>query len=205
MNAGFSTLKLLKEHLLPEALRTVTDYDTVLTALGLGVAAQFEQFCNRKFYRTAGDTVEFTAARLGYVVPRYPLEAVSAIAIKNTAATGYVTQDTSLILNWNAASGLVNFGGTLGGESDLVKLTYTGGYWWNTNESATDTMPTGATALPNDIQVAWFLQCAAQWDKRDKLGNGLGSNPDVKQKLDSYELLVGVKQMLIPHIRWQAT
>jgi hypothetical protein len=205
MNAGFATLKYLKSQLLAEVLREDTSYDAMITAIGQGVAAQFESFCNRKFYRTEDDTAQFSADREVFVLPRFPVEEVSFIEFQSTYAAGWEAQSISLVQQVNVASGLVRFGGTLGGDMDLVRLTYTGGYWWNTNEDATDAMPATATALPGDLLAAWTLQCQAVWDRADKLGNSIGSNPDTKTKLGELELVPLVKQMLNGRIRYQMT
>lgn len=207
MNAGFSSLSYLKSQLLAEAQRQYEDYDDTLTALGQGVAAAFEKFCNRKFYRTEDDTVTFSGAREVFVLPRYPVENVTAIELQSTYAGGWVAQDVSQVLQVNLVSGLVRFGGTLGSDLDLYRLTYTGGYWWSTTESAdgTETAPAGAASLPADILEAWLQQCHVVWDKRDKLGLGIGADPDVKQKLGTAELTTAVKERLTPHIRYQLT
>ena len=204
MNAGFSTLKVLKAHLLAEVLREDTSYDAAITAIGQGVALQFESFCNRKFERME-DAAVFTADREGYVLPRYPVEAISAVAMQFTLAGGYEDQSLSLVQQLNYQSGLMHFGGTLGGSADLVRITYTGGYWWNQNEGAVDALPEDATALPADIQTAWLLQCEAVWDMRDKLGTGIAGAPKAKQALGELELLPLVKQMLQGRIRYQLT
>lgn len=211
MNSGFSPLSTLKAHLLAEAQRQFTDYDAALTAIGTGVAAAFEKFCNRKFQRTEDDTVTFTAAREVFILPRYPVEEVSAIALQVQYSDGFVAQSISQILNVHLASGVVRFGGTLGSDLDLVQLTYTGGYWWSTTEEAdgTEALPDGATALPADLFEAWLLQCKKVWQVNDPLQTGIatgGANVQlVGLSLAGLELLPLVKQMITPHIRYQLT
>jgi hypothetical protein len=205
MNAGFSTLKLLKAHLLAEVLREDTSYDAAITAIGQGIAAQFESFCNRKFMRVVDDEAVFSADREVYVLPRYPVEAITSAKMQFTLAGGYEDQSLSLVQQLNYASGLLHFGGTLGGPADLVKITYTGGYFWNQNEAGVDALPEDATALPADIQTAWLQHCEAVWDMRDKLGTGIAGAPKAKQALGELELLPLVKQMLQGRIRYQLT
>lgn len=209
MNAGFATLTYLKSALLAEALRTGPEYDAALTAIGQGVAEQFEKFCNRQFYRTEDATVEFTAAREAFTLPRYPVEEVTFIEIQSTYAAGWAAQSLSLISNVTLKSGVVRFGGTLGSDDDLVRLTYTGGYWWNTNEEATDTMPAGATALPAGLLLSWIEQCKKVWEVYDPLGTGLGKGGSnvaiLGLSLAGLELLPTVKQTLAPHVRYQLT
>jgi hypothetical protein len=204
MNAGFSSLKELKAALLAEVLRDGVEYDDALTTIGLGVVVQFEKFCNRAFIRTVADTAKFSAARETYTLPRYPVEEVTAIAIQSDYATGWVAESLGLIANVNLMSGVVRFGGVLGTDLDQVRLTYTGGYFWNTNEDSTDALPTGATALPADLKLAWIEQCKKIWEVYDPLGTGLGKTA-TESLLTNLELLPTVKQTLTPHVRYQLT
>jgi hypothetical protein len=191
MNAGFSSLKELKAALLAEVLRDGVEYDDALTTIGLGVVVQFEKFCNRAFIRTVADTAKFSAAR-------------ETIAIQSDYATGWVAESLGLIANVNLMSGVVRFGGVLGTDLDQVRLTYTGGYFWNTNEDSTDALPTGATALPADLKLAWIEQCKKIWEVYDPLGTGLGKTA-TESLLTNLELLPTVKQTLTPHVRYQLT
>lgn len=205
MNAGFSTLTELKAVLLAEVLREGTDYDPILTSIGLGVAIQFQRQCNRQFQRVEDDTVFFTAGRESFCLPRYPVEEITEIAFQSTYGAGFTAQDLALIANLTPGSGLVRFGCPLSSDLDLVRITYTGGYWWSTTEEGGETLPTNATALPADLLLAWHQQCAAAWDKRDKLGVGAGSDPDKKQTLTTLALLPSVVDTLRHHVRYQMT
>ena len=206
MNAGFSSLTALKAQLLAEALRQDTSYDTQITALGLGVAGAMEKFCNRKFYRTANDTVIFTADRESFTVPRYPLESIASIHLKTTDAEGWVQQSSTLIITSSATSGVVRFGANLGGETDLIKLTYTGGYYWDITEDDSGSQPSGSTALPGDILFAWILQCKKVWEVMDPVGMKIVPSKNAPQlvglSLAGLELVPQVKDMLNGHIRY---
>ena len=204
MNAGLTNLKTLKTHLLAEKLREDTSYDDALTALGLGVAAAFERYCNRKFARVEDDTDIFSAQRTIWVLPRYPLESVDEIAFKFAGQTDWTDQSSTLLLNVNNASGMVHFGGLLGGPDDYVRLTYTGGYWWNTNEDTEDTIPTGATALPDDLKLAWLLQCKKTWESYDANGTRIAreaAKNAAPSMLVDLELIPAVTAMLAQHRR----
>lgn len=209
MNAGLSNLKTLKDHLLAEVLREGTDYDATLLAIGTGVANQFEKFCNRKWVWTEGDLVAFTAARTHFVVPRFPVHEVTKIEIMAAYDMGWNEQTMDLVKNVHAESGIVRFGSTLGDEDEQVRLTYSGGYWWNINEDAIDSMPDGATALPADLLLAWFLQCRKVWEVSDVLGGGIakgGSNVAlVGLSLAGLDIVPQVKEILRGHIRFQMT
>jgi hypothetical protein len=89
------------------------------------------------------------------------------------------------------------FGDELGGSKTLLRITYTGGYWYNTSEEVVEEMPVGATALPDDLQVAWLLQIQHLWALRDKLGIGIKADPGTESKLADYELLPSVERVLL--------
>lgn len=200
MNAGFSSLAVLKSHLLAEALRDGTEYDTPLTALGLGVAAAFEKFCNRLFYRTAGDYFYCSGNRDHCFLPRYPVETVTAIALKTDETTGFETQ-TGLILTRNDPAGYVYWGSTFSHYA-VFRLTYTGGYWWDITEDASDSLPSGATALPDDLKLAWLLQCEDLWRKKDRLGISIATAPNQAAPIPTMELSPQVKALLAGRIRY---
>lgn len=131
MNLVLGTLEELKAHLLNEGLRSATDFDGTLTGLGLGIAARFEKTCGRKFARVEDDTFEFSGDRDHIGLPRYPVESIASVELRETLTTGWVDQGTvnELVAQLMAESGVVLLHGALGGWADRVRLTYTGGYW----------------------------------------------------------------------------
>ena len=199
------SLNFLKGQLLAEALRVDTAYDAALTAIGTGVAGQFEQWCNRKFARVADDTCTFSADRDHFYLPRTPLESIASVELKTGHATDFAAI-TDAIANSDYHSGLIYFAGGVAHWSDTVRVTYTGGFWFDTSEDATGAMPEGATALPGELQLAWILQCQEVWNKKDKLGLGLaGTDPDKKPSFSTLELLPNVKETLAAFRRYQIT
>lgn len=208
MNAGLSNLFILKSHLLAPSLVAGTEFDTALTNIGLGVAAQLEKFCNRKFLRTVGDTFTFYADRSFITVDRYPVESISALAQKSDESAGFVSLGAvnSILISLAADKGILQFGTQLGSYLEQVRVTYTGGYFWNTLEPADvgypTALPAGATALPADLQLAWLLQCGEVWNKRDKLGAGISDKPDQQTGLAALKLIPAVEEMLRPHRRF---
>ena len=134
MDLGLGHLTDLKTHLLNEALRRETTYDTALAALGRGVAGRMEQACNRLFLRTVGDTYECDADAREFSLPRYPVETISAIALRDSFAEGYVDQGapSGLIEQLREKSGVVDFGAIFGARGSRIKFTYTGGFWYPT-------------------------------------------------------------------------
>lgn len=208
MNAGFSNLALLKAQLLPSAMRSGTAYNDVILALGLGIAAAFENHCKRAFFRTVGDTATFPADHIHFILPRYPVESISAVDIKRTEADGWESQTVNdFIKTYDRESGVVYLpdGSDAGSYSDQVRFTYTGGYFWETLEPTDGGYPTavpsGSTALPADILTAWHLQCREVWSKMDKLGATIGSAPDAQSHLAELQLVPLVKGMLRDHVR----
>ena len=91
MNAGLGNLTLLKAHLQGIALPAETRFDAVIQDIGLGVAEQMENFCDRRFARVLGDAHVCMADRATISLPRYPLEAVTGLAIKFDEADGWLT------------------------------------------------------------------------------------------------------------------
>lgn len=135
MDLGLGNLTQLKAHLLNEALRASSTYDAALAALGRGVAARFEGVCNRKFGRVVGETFETSADRDFVILPRYPLEEVTAVELRESLADGWVDQGTveDILENINAAAGLVSLGSQLSAlNTARLRLTFTGGYWYPT-------------------------------------------------------------------------
>lgn len=210
MDLGLGNLSGLKRHLLAESLRNSTAFDETIKAIGKGVAAQFDKFCNRKLARAVGDTFVFYADRSEVVLPRYPIEAVTAIAQKDSEADGFVALDLTTVESVAHDKGMVRFGARLGTYMSQVRLTYTGGYFIETEEeNATgwpSTVPEGATALPEDIRLAWLQQCARVWEIRDKLGSSVakagGDATFVAQTLGELKVIEQAREILNAYRRF---
>lgn len=183
MDLGLGNLTQLKAHLLNEALRSSTTYDAALAALGKGVAARFEGHCNRLFGRVVGGTHECSAARDHVVLPRYPVESVSAISLRETMAAGWVDQGTvsDIIENISESSGLVHFGSQLSALSSArLRLTYTGGFWYPT--SAARTILTGTASFSVGQSTA-FVSFSSAFDAAPAVGVTLQA-PDGSPVID---------------------
>ena len=164
MNAGFSNLTFLKKRLLLAGDAAGTAYDDAVAALGVAVAGYFEAACDRKFARAVNDTYECDAAKRFAVVPRYPLEAVTKIELRKTITEGWVEQ-TVVPVNFSKDSGVVTFSLLPAVMGDVVRITYTGGFWWDTTEDLTGTKPSGAEGLPHAVLLAWVQACKYLWDR----------------------------------------
>ena len=168
MNAGLGSLLDLKTRLLPPQSRSQTDSDAEIVAIGLGTARWFERYCDRRFARCVGDTYLCRADRSYVVVPRYPLEDV---ALVETLAIGE-TQWTPVTQVWQLYpyAGMLDLGGTFGSAAAQLRVTYTGGWWWDETEDGSGVLPAGAFALPDDLRFAWHEQSAFLFGRSQRLG-----------------------------------
>lgn len=207
MNLGLGNLTELKAQLLAEALRAGTRYDAQITALGKGVAAQIENYCNRKFGRVENDTYTVSADRTHIYLPRYPFESVSQVEFKSDETEGWVMQTGNTIVTKNPESGLVFLGAALGPYWTHLRFTYTGGYWFDETEENNDTLPSGATQLPSDLKLAWFLHCKTIWQAYDKLGTDITKTgtPNPASSISAVELSPQVTGLLGQFIRYAMT
>jgi hypothetical protein len=208
MNAGLSSLNYIKTQLLAEALRAGTRYDVALQLIGTGMAGLLEKFCNRKFARTEVDTFTCSADRDHIYLPRSPVETITSTELKLDETTGWEVQ-TGFIFNRNDATGHVYWGSLAGPDYGHLRFTYTGGYWFDTTEEGNDTLPSGATALPEDLRLAWILQCRIAWQAIDKLGKDIvatgSSSQFVTGTLAGLALNDQVKELLAGYRRYQLT
>jgi len=135
------------------------------------------------------------------------VEAVTALDIRRSGQADYVSILEQLA-NFEPASGLLLFTKILGTYRDLVRVTFTGGYWWDTwdtgDDGSADTLPEGATALPEDLFTAWTLQVQDSMQKMDLLNAGGSRHVEDKAKemtLLDLQLLPQVQNILRSYIR----
>lgn len=184
MDAGFSSLTRLKELVLPLELRSDAQWDEDLASIGRGVVRRFAQHCNRQWPYTVGSVYQTSAEREYVVVPHLPLVAVTALARSTCLVAGAQSWEAldleDEIRAITPSCGIVEFGRVMGSYSASIRVTYTGGYWWDTTEDGTGTMPELATALPDDLAEAWVAQCQAIIRQRAILTTN--SAPDLTAK-----------------------
>jgi hypothetical protein len=209
MKAGLTNLDTIRKHLLASSLGAETKFDTVLTAIGLGVAAAFDKFCNRKLVYTEDAEVIFTGDRDHFVLPHYPVVAISSIQTRYNSADAW-EDATSALVNSNSASGLIQFYGQLGDRFLQVRVVYTGGYWFNQYEpddpEFPGELPAGASELPADVTAAFLLQLEHVWQNKDRLGVSIVEKERTEQpKLAALKLVPLVQDMLKGHQRSQLT
>lgn len=209
MNCGLANLDRLKKHLLASSLAGEKRFDAVIQDIGLGVAAMMEQYCNRNFERLENDTAVFQADRASFMLPRYPVEAITAVELKLKDADDFVAQDLSFIQSTSKESGLVYLpevpdAGPYWAE---VRFTFTGGYWFETLEPEDATYPSacpaGAKQLPADLRLAWLIQCREVWSRMDKLGTGLVDEPGKQSGTDVLDLSPMTKRTLANYVQMQ--
>jgi hypothetical protein len=214
MNVGLGNLTELKGQLLAASLRSDTNYDAVITGIGLGVADLFDQFCNRTFARTVGKTDVFSADRRHWYLNCYPVEEITSVGISDDQADGFTASTlppsgSSMIQQMQLDQGYVMFVAIQGYFFSRIRVTYTGGYWFPvlepTDANYPDTQPAGAAPLPAAVKTAWYLQCQHLWKRWDKLGAQIAEDPEGKTALDKLEMTPMVKQLLNPFRRMQMT
>lgn len=202
MNLGLGNLDTLKKHLLGKSVQADTRFDGIIADIGRGVAAQFENYCSRKFGRATSEVEIQPADRATFLLRRYPLESLTSIHIQFSLADGWEAQTVNdLVQNISYEAGVVYLRGSAdAGEARAqIKFTYQGGYFFETLEpddaSYPTATPSGSFALPDDLKHAWLLQCRRIWDGIDKTGLSLVDKPET-QTVPNLDLTDGVKAIL---------
>ena len=201
MNAGFSSLTVLKQHLLPGTWSEVTSEDAAITALGLGVAELFAGHCGRAFER-AVDAVEKHPTGAGYLqLRRFPVEEVGDVELQGSFGAAW-EDALSSVARVDEKSGVMVMVCPFA-EGGTLRVTLTGGFWWDTSEDASGTLPAGATELPVVIRFAWLMQCSALWARGQmdavKAGLASGNLGALSALINEAEILPVVKTMLEPY------
>ncbi len=203
MNLILGNRTKLKQWLLPETWQEETQKDDVIDQLGLGVAMAFETHCNRKFFRTASETTLHPANERTLLLARYPLDAKPTAEMRGSGSDTF-SSVSDQIVQWRADTGALIFSGEVGGEEDILRITATGGYWFDSTEDASGgSLPSNATALPTALQSAWLMQCRHLWTTLKMFAN-TGDTAAVQNShlLGGFDLLPVVVQMLAPYRRF---
>jgi hypothetical protein len=197
LNLVLGNLTTLRQALLPESWQAQTERDSVIAALGRGVAGMFEEFCDRKFGREEDAVEYFERDKEVLVLARYPLEAKPEIDLRG-GNDGSWQPYTENVANWSPLSGIVTLNGSIGDEWSLIRVTYTGGFWVDETEDGVATPEEGlddATPVPAALQRAWLDQCRHHWTAADLFANkGSGTLgfaqmdflPTVRQTLERF-------------------
>ena len=204
VDCGLGMLHTVKAHVLASSLTGTTEYDRALTTIARGVAAMFDRYCNRKFARKIGAQELFSGDRRHLYLARYPIESVALVDMLTTTADGWQTLDDA-VFNRDDSSGLIFLAAMQGWSWTQVRVTFTGGYWYDQTIDDSGVLPTGAVALPADVQLAWLTQIQHLWDNRDNLGVGLLEKPGHRAALQSAQITELVRSMLRGYIRYALT
>lgn len=201
MNAGLSNLLTLKKYLLPSTWQDVTAEDDAILAVGLGMAGLLEGHCARKFQRTVGATQLFGAGSAVLQLERFPLETFTSLELQTELGGDWEDVTTSVLRA--SAAGVVMTGEPLGTDTCTLRATFTGGFWWDTTDDDTGSLPSGATAIPASLQTAWFVQCKAVYAR---IGNDAttaalanGNAAAASAFINGIELLPVVEKMVQPY------
>lgn len=209
MDLGLGNLTQVKTRIVVNNAQVArTTWDAMIAQVARGVAGAIDKFCNRVFARAAATTDLFTADRMCWVMSRFPVESIDTIELRSGLSSDWQDQGAveSVLQDYNPESGLIQFGNTMGSAIDRVRVTYTGGYWYDTTEDGTGTLPQGAATIPADVVEAWLIQCKEAFNTIDPLGLGIGAaatDNDPAKKLTELKLVPQVKSMLAGHVRYQ--
>ncbi len=168
MNAGLGTLSALKRRLLPPQSLSQTEWDAEILSIGTGVARWFEAQCDRKFSRVVDDLYLCRGDRMHVTLPRYPVEAVTLVEQLYPIGTQWTPCPAPSLLY--PQSGLLEFLVPAAPLGSQLRVTFTGGYWFDTSDDHSGLLPTGATPLPEDLSRAWLDQSAFLFENRSRLG-----------------------------------
>lgn len=218
MNAGLGNLESLKVFLLSRKLASESRFDQVITDIGLGVAGLIGQFCNRDFIYGENKTQIFSGNRSHWYMPAYPISSFSKVELRYFKADNW-SDITGQPISCNEETGLLSFGYTLGRDPIQVRVTWSGGYWFETLEPDDAGFPSSAPAsilnctaiepskfyLPAELRFAWQMQCAEVWNKYDALGLTLVSEPNSQALTGTLDLVPAVKRILEAHKRYELT
>jgi hypothetical protein len=194
----------LKGQLLAASLRGDTNYDGVITGIGLGVAGQFDRHCNRQLQRVENEQDVFPGDRRHWYLSRYPVESISRCEKQDSVEDGWVVLP-ELIQAQQLAQGYVMFIAVQGYYWSRLRITYTGGYWFDETEDGSGVMPGTATALPAEVKLAWYLQCQNVWKRWEKLGAGITERPETSGAVGQLALAPAARELLNGYKRMQIT
>lgn len=208
MKCGLTNLETLKQHLLEQELMSDARFDPTIAAIGNAVAGMFDELCNRKLAYDAQAVASIAADCDFMVLPHYPVVEIASVEVKGAGESEWTAMANEPLM-CNDQSGLVYFSGQLGGNRDLVRVTYSGGYWFETLEPGEDgypsAQPDGAVELPGALRGAFLVQCEQLWQTHDRLGTGVAGGDGsqfLNTRLSTLELVPLVKETLKRFVRY---
>ena len=149
-------LNQLKARILPAETSGATRFDERLRGIAEGVAAMFDCYTGRKLVREVG-RIEDHPGGVGVIFLQAP-----PVEVLTTLTISYEEGDAFEALGYDRLSkkaGIIRFDeASPGDDGSTIRATYTGGYWVDTSEDLSGTLPNGATAIPGDLLDAWVMQ-----------------------------------------------
>lgn len=218
MDLGLGNLSELKTHLLNEGLRSQTRFDAALADLGRGVAAQFEGYCNRRLGRLVGDTFECPADREFVILPRYPVEELTRVELRESLRTGWVDQGAveAVVAQLSERAGIVQLAEPLTAPGAQLRFTYSAGYWYPTSgippiKAGTIQLATGSEAAAVDFGAPFgslpfvflrprlpgagtLIECAATAVRRGGFSVELGAPASAGLEIDWFALATSSRE-----------
>ncbi|MEN6642679.1 MAG: hypothetical protein ABFE08_09550 [Armatimonadia bacterium] len=202
-------MEALKQHLLEQELMSDSRFDATIAAIGSAVGGLLDELCNRRLAYDAAAVEQRPADRDFLALPHYPVVAVSKVELKYEGGLEWAVLENEPVM-LNEQSGLIHFSGVLGGRRDLVRVSYSGGYWFETLDPNEDgypsAKPAGATELPGALRGAFLVQCEQVWQTHDRLGTGnVGADAAgqfLNTKLSTLELVPLVKSTVQRFVRY---
>lgn len=159
-------------------------------ALGLGVADAIDSYLDRKLGWLEDEVTECDGSRVVVSVPRYPVAVFSSVELQTTP--GAVWEDLSgSVMRYVQGAGLISFRHPPANEFGTIRVTSTGGFWWDESEEADGTLPEGATPLPPALFTAWAMQVQAHCNALDLFGaqsgkDTLGASSNLLTNADAF-------------------
>lgn len=198
---GYRNLQWLKSRLLPAEMGDEPDHDADVTAIGLGVASLFDRFTGRQLRRTEGHVFGTRADQDEVVVDCYPIEEITGVHL---VVNGQAHDIATSVRGTQMKAGIVRFHGAPGSEADLIRLTLTGGFWCE-DADEDDDPPVGSVVLPEELLLAWVLQCRAVAEAENTFRAKGAEKPDKKTggavNFESLDLLPMVRRTLQLYMR----
>ena len=164
-----------------------------------------EAYCNRAFDRKEDTEEVFNANRSFLSLKRYPVESITTIEQADNDTQDYESIELSGYSTYKYyKGGIIDFGYFQGADGSTVKVTYTGGYWWETKEPLDNdypsTKPSGATEIPADLLLAWASQCQRFLDESGSVNiSAFDGKESPKANLT---LLSGMHEILDRYVRY---
>ena len=178
--------------------------DTILTNALTAISARFDKETNRTLARTTAATHEFSADDTEICLACYPVESVTKFELKTNETEGWLEQTNVEYLIRRACIISLPFPLCFPPSpisylrSSVARATYTGGF-----VLPGDTVGTGQTLLPSDLEQAAVEQVSFWYQNRDKLGlQRLWFHGGTYEQFAQLDLLLPVQAVLKRYARW---